>query len=282
MKRKIKASAIEAAVRALLIKANTVLRPDVLSALEEAFNREKRGTASAEMLAVLMNNADIAREEHIPICQDTGLATVFIEIGKDADISGVDVPAAIDRGVAKAYIEGNLRRSVVKDPILRENTGDNTPAVVHIEFVEGNKLTIHALPKGFGSENKGRVAMLNPTAGTDAIVDFCVEAVKAAGPDACPPYVLGVGCGGTMENAALLAKKALLRPINEHNPKVHLARIENKILKKCNKLGIGVMGLGGRTTVLGVNVEAGPTHIAGLPVAVNISCHALRSASAVL
>jgi fumarate hydratase subunit alpha len=282
MKRKIKASVIEAAVRALFIKANTVLRPDVFSALEEAFNKEKRGTASAEMLAVLMNNADIAREELIPICQDTGLATVFVEIGKDADISGVDVPGGIDRGVAKAYIEGNLRRSVVKDPFLRENTGDNTPAVVHIEIVKGNRVTIHVLPKGFGSENKGRVAMLNPTAGPDAVVDFCVETVKAAGPDACPPYVLGVGCGGTLENAAFLAKKALLRPINEHNSKGHLARIESEILKKCNKLGIGVMGLGGRTTVLGVNVEAAPTHIAGLPVAVSISCHALRSASAVI
>lgn len=282
MSRKIKEKDIQRTVRDLFIKANVILRPDVLSAIEAAYRKEKRASASSEMLAVLIENARIASEEIIPICQDTGIATVFLEIGKDADITGVDVLSAVNKGVAEAYLEGNLRKSIVKDPLLRSNTGDNTPAIVHVDIASGDKVNIHVMPKGFGSENKGKIAMLNPTATDSEIIDFCVEAVKAAGPDACPPYVLGVGVGGTMETCAFLAKKALLRPIDKRNPKKHLAELEREILARSNKLGIGVMGLGGKTTVLGVNLEAWPTHIAGLPVAVNVSCHALRSASAVI
>lgn len=269
-------------VRDLLIKANNVLRPDVLLALNAARRREKAGTVSAKMMSALVENAKIAREESIPICQDTGMAAVFLEIGVGVNTSGTDIVSAVNRGVARAYKEGFFRKSVVKDPILRGNTGDNTPAMVHIDMVKGNKITVHVMPKGFGSENKTRLAMLNPTAGDGKIVDFCVETVKMAGPDACPPYVLGIGIGGTAEVCALLAKKALLRPINKRNKEEHLAKLEREITAKANKLGIGVMGLGGKTTVLGVNIEASPTHIAGLPVAVNVSCHALRSASAVI
>ena len=282
MGRRVKEDSIIRTVRGLFIKANNVLRPDVLSALEAAGRREKAGTVSAKMMAALIENARIAKEESIPICQDTGMAAVFLEIGVDADTAGVDIVSAVNRGVARAYKEGFLRKSVVKDPLLRGNTGDNTPAMVHIDMVKGNRINIHVMPKGFGSENKTRLAMLNPTAGDGKIIDLCVETVRMAGPDACPPYVLGIGIGGTAEICALLAKKALLRPINKRNKQKHLAKLEREIAAKANRLGIGVMGLGGKTTVLGVNIEACPTHIAGLPVAVSVSCHALRSASAVI
>lgn len=282
MTRRIGMIDIEETVKRLFIKANNVIRQDVLAALEKAARLEKKGSVSSEMLGILIQNAGIAKTHSMPLCQDTGIATVFVEIGRGVDLSGTDITGSINRGVAKAYKEGFLRKSIVEDPLLRGNTGDNTPAIIHYDIVDGDRMKIHALPKGFGSENKGRVLMLNPTAGDEEIIDLCVETVKAAGPDACPPYVVGVGVGGTMESCALLAKKALLRPIDEHNPRAHLAGIEKEIMKRANKLGIGVMGLGGKVSVLGVNLEALPTHIAGLPVAVNISCHALRSASAVI
>ncbi|MGB2661042.1 MAG: fumarate hydratase [Candidatus Omnitrophota bacterium] len=280
--RKINVGEIKQTVKALLLKANIELRSDVLQALEELYRKEEGGTQAKNMLGILVENANIAREKRIPICQDTGLAVVFLNIGGNVVLDGGDIKAAVNEGVEEAYKEGSFRNSVVEDPITRKNTGTNAPASIHIDIVEGDNIEISVMPKGFGSENKSRLIMMNPTADSEKIVDFCVETVKIAGPDACPPYVLGVGIGGTMESCALLAKKALFRPINESNPKPHLAELEKKIKEKCNALGIGVMGLGGGSTVMGVGVEAGPTHIAGLPVAVNVGCHALRSASTIL
>jgi len=278
-RREIKASEIERTVKTLCIKANTVLRRDVLAAMEEACRKEKEGSLAKRMMEVLLENARIAEKKSIPICQDTGMVTVFIEMGKDAVICDGSLPEAIDSGVRTAYEEGFFRKSVVGDPLVRNNTGTNTPAVIHLDIVDGDKLNVSVIPKGFGSENKSRLAMLSPTGVRDGVIDFCVETVKKAGPDACPPYVPGVGLGGTMESCALLAKKALLRQITESNPKAHIAELERAIKEKANALGIGVMGLGGPATVMGVNIEEFPTHIAGCPVAVNLSCYALRSAS---
>jgi fumarate hydratase subunit alpha len=280
--RKINVGEIKQTVKCLLLKANIELRNDVLQALKELYRGEKEGTQAKNMLGILVENADIAMEKKIPICQDTGLVVVFLNIGSNVVLDGGDVKAAVNEGVEEAYKEGFFRNSVVEDPITRKNTGTNAPASIHIDLVEGDSIEVSVMPKGFGSENKSRLIMMNPTADPEKIVDFCVETVKIAGPDACPPYVLGVGIGGTMESCALLAKKALFRSINESNPKPHLAELEEKIKEKCNALGIGVMGLGGGSTVMGVGVEAGPTHIAGLPVAVNVGCHALRSASTVI
>lgn len=282
MPREVSYEAVEKKVKELCIEANFLLRDDVLKALKKAYEDEPDDSPSKEVLGILVENAKIAKKENIPICQDTGVAAVFLEIGEDVHITGGNVTRAVNNGVEKAYSEANLRKSVVYDPILRENTGTNTPAFVHIEIVEGNKVDISVMPKGFGSENKSRITMLNPTATRDEIVDFCVETVRLAGPDGCPPYVLGVGIGGTIDTCALEAKKALLRPIGKGSTKGHIREIEKTIKEKCNSLGIGVMGLGGKTTVLGVNIREVPTHIAGLPVAVNVCCHALRSASGVI
>lgn len=279
--RNIEAKVIEDTVKALCIEANTVLRPDVLEAIKDLYQKEKNNI-SKDMLKILIENAEIAQKEKIAICQDTGMVTVFIDIGEDAVIQGGGVTDAVNRGIEAAYREGYFRKSVVKSPVLRKNTGTNTPGVLHLGIAGGDKVTISVMPKGFGSENKSRMAMLDPTSGPERIVDFCVETVKTAGPDACPPYILGVGLGGTMEECALLAKKALLRPVNESNPEPHIAELERDIKGKTNALGIGIMGLGGRSTVLGVNVEEYPTHIAGLPVVINLSCHALRSAAKVI
>lgn len=282
MSREIKSVEIENKVKDLCIEANTVLRPDVLRALETFYDQAGDGSLSREMLKVLIENAALAEKERIPLCQDTGMVVVFIELGRDVAISGGDLTEAVNKGVEKAYVEGLFRKSVVEGPIIRKNTGSNTPAVMHVEIVEGDKMTISVMPKGFGSENKSRMAMLNPTCNTEEIAEFCVETVKMAGPDACPPYVLGIGIGGTMDSCALLAKKALLRPIDEPSPEAHIAKLERMIAEKANALDIGIMGLGGKTTVMGVNIEEMPTHIAGCPVAVNICCHALRSASATI
>lgn len=279
--REVNVNDVKDTVKELFIRANTVLRPDVVAALEKLYEEEKVQNAK-KMLGVLLENAKIAEKEKLPICQDTGLSVVFLNIGMDVLLTAGDINKAVNKGVEEAYRDGFLRKSIVNDPILRVNTGTNTPASIHIDIVEGDKLEIAVLPKGFGCENKGRVVMLNPTAGEDAIIDFCVETVRLAGPDACPPFVLGIGMGGAMETCVLLAKKALLRPVDSRNPEDHLARIENIIKEKATALDIGIMGLGGGATVMGVNVEVAPTHIAGLPVAVNISCHALRSASAVI
>lgn len=278
MTRKVSADKIEKKVKELCYKANVVMRPDVKEALKAAYNKEKRGSAR-DMLKILIENAEIAKKEKLPLCQDTGLVTVFIKIGKEAQITGQCITRAVNRGVEDAYTEYNFRKSVVIDPLTREYKATNTPAAMHMECAEGKNIKITVMPKGFGSENKGRVVMLNPTSGEKEILDFCVNTVALAGPDACPPYFLGVGIGGTMDTCALLSKKALLRPINSKNPKNNARLLEEKILKKINELGIGIMGLGGAFTALGVNVELEPTHIAGLPVAVTLSCHSLRSAS---
>ena len=280
--REINVGDIKQAVKELSLKANTVLRPDVLEGIKQLYQQEPESTQAKNMLKVLVENAEIAEGKGIPICQDTGLVVVFLEIGEDVHFSGGDLLQAIDDGVVEAYEEGSLRKSVVEDPLLRKNTGTNAPAVVHVDIVSGDKVDIAVMPKGFGSENKSRLAMLNPTSGSERVIDFCVETVKIAGPDACPPYVLGVGIGGTMDMCALLAKKALLRPINEPHEQPHVVEMEYKIMEKANALGIGIMGLGGLSTVMGVNIEVAPTHIAGLPVAVNVACHALRSARTVL
>jgi fumarate hydratase subunit alpha len=279
--REITTGDIERVVKDLCIKANTVLRPDVLQALQEAHRKEK-GAVAKKMLGVLLANAKIAEKDLIPICQDTGMTVVFMDMGEDVVLTGDSLIDAVNNGVETAYEEGNFRKSVVGDPVIRENTGTNTPAVLHVDIVEGDKVSVSVMPKGFGSENKSRMAMLNPTCTAEDIVDFCVESVKVAGPDACPPYILGIGVGGTMDQCALLAKRALLRPIDKANPKPHIARMERDIKEKVNKLEIGVMGLGGPATAVGVNIEETATHIAGCPVAVNISCHALRSASKVI
>ena len=280
--RQIKLDDIEKTVEKLCIKANIVLREDVLGALNEAFNKEKEGSISGRMIKILLENAALAENESIPLCQDTGMVGVFFEIGEDITIDGKGIKDAINRGVEKAYKDNFFRKSVVADPILRDNTGTNTPVVIHMDIVKGDKLKIYVMLKGFGSENKNRIKMMNPTCTTDEIVKFCVDVVKKAGSDACPPYIIGVGLGGTMETCAYMSKKALLKPISEENPKLHIAELEKKIKKSISELNIGIMGLGGGSTVLGVNVMEAPTHIAGCPVAVNISCHALRSASAEL
>jgi len=280
--REIKARDITETVKDLCVRANTVLRPDVLDALKTCYGKAEGGTVSKKMLGILLENADIAENEKIAICQDTGIPVVFVEMGKDVLVRDGSLPEAVETGVREAYTENHFRSSVVNDPLLRENTGTNTPAVLHMDIVDGNSMDISVIPKGFGCENKGRIAMLNPTCGVDEIVDFCVETVKQADADACPPYVLGIGLGGTMDSCALMAKKAILRPIGEPNPKEHLAVIERRVMERANELDIGIMGLHGSTTVMGVSVVAGPTHIAGHPVAVNISCHALRSASGVV
>lgn len=278
----IEAKEVEKVVAGLCVKANTFLRPDVLQSIKKAYQKEKNGSLSREMLGILIKNAEIAGKSGLAICQDTGMVAVFVEMGRNAAIKNGDLMKAVNKGVAKAYRDKYFRKSVVGDPVLRKNTGTNTPAVIHIGINEGSSIKISVMAKGFGSENKSRMVMLDPTAGVERIEDFCVETVKKAGPDACPPYILGIGIGGTQEECALLAKKALLRPITKPNRLKHIARLEREIMDKANALKIGVMGLRGASTVIGVNIETGPTHIAGLPVAVNVSCHALRSASAVI
>ena len=281
MIREVAVKAIEKKVKELCYKANVIIRPDILGALNKAHRCEKL-ELSKRMIGVLIENADIAEKEKLPLCQDTGLAAVFVEMGRDVHVSGGDFAHAVNRGVEDAYTEYNFRKSVVMDPLTREYKNTNTPAVLHVDIVGGKKIKITVMPKGFGSENKNRIVMLNPTAGEKEIVDFCRETVALAGPDACPPYILGVGIGGTMDMCALLAKKALLRPIDETNGKTNAGKLEKKILKTVNSLGIGIMGLGGASTALSVNVELAPTHIAGLPVAVALSCHSMRSAAGVI
>lgn len=279
MARKVKVSSIAKKVKELCYEANVVIRPDVIKAIRKLYAKEKKASASSRMLKVLLDNAVVAAEKKIPICQDTGLAAVFLEIGSGARVVGGSIEDAVNRGVEEAYSEYNFRKSVVLDPVTRKQEGTNTPAPIHIEMSDGDRIKITVMPKGFGSENKSRIAMLNPTSTEKDIVDFCVDTVRRAGPDACPPYVLGIGIGGTMDLAALMSKKALLRPVGSRNPAKHMASLEKKIKNQANALGIGVMGLGGKSTVMGVNIVSAPTHIAGCPVAVNVSCHALRSAS---
>jgi len=262
----------------LCIQANTVLRKDVLCALSEALKKE-RNKRTREILEKIIQNAKIAKEETLAICQDTGLPCVFVELGQEVKISG-DLKSAINRGIELGYKKGFLRSSIIKEPLLRGKPGYH-PAVIHIDIVGGNKLKITVLPKGFGCENKTQLKMFKPTAKLTEIKKFIIDAVKAASPDACPPYVVGVGIGGTADYACFLAKKALLNKITDYRLPItdYVSKLEKDLLKEINKLNIGPMGLGGKTTALAVNIETYPTHIAGLPVAINISCYALRSAT---
>jgi len=275
--RRVKAREIGRLVSGLCVEANVRLRPDVKAAVAAAVRREK-GAGAKEALRMILKNADIARAEKIPICQDTGVAVVFAEIGQDVIITGGSLKRAIDNGVAEGYRKGRLRKSVVRSPLSRKNTNTNTPAVIHTEITPGDRVRICVMPKGFGSENKSVIRMLNPSDGEKGVADFVVEAAGNAGPEACPPFVLGVGIGGTFDYAAYLAKKALLRKVGSPNRDRRLYSLEKKILKSVNDLKIGPMGLGGNTTALGVSILSRATHIAGLPVAVNVNCHATRSA----
>ena len=243
--------------------------------MEKSVKTEKSDIARG-VLENLLKNADIAHIKEVPICQDTGMAVFFIEIGSDVFVEGDTITDAVNKGVASGYTEGYLRKSVVRDPLDRINTNDNTPAVIYYDFVKGDKIKITFAPKGFGSENKGGLKMLNPSDGIEGIIDFVVETVRKAGANPCPPMVVGVGIGGTMDKAAQLSKKALTRSIDTSNKKPFYAELEKILLTKINKLGIGPQGMGGTTTALAVNIETFPTHIAGLPVAVNINCHATR------
>ena len=230
----------------------------------------------------MIENYEIADREHVPVCQDTGMACVFLEIGQDVHLTGGDLREAVDEGVRRGYEKGYLRKSVVKDPVRRGNTGDNTPAMLYTEIVPGEQIRITVAPKGFGSENMSAIRMFKPSAGLEGIKDFIIETVENAGPNPCPPMVVGVGIGGTFDKAALLAKKALLRPLDSSHPDPFYAELEQEMLQKINKLGIGPQGFGGRTTALGLNIETMPTHIAGMPCAINISCHVTRHQTEVI
>ena len=279
--REVNVSKIRDTVCDLCLKANCELRRDILKALKASLSKEKARTAR-NIIKAIIENTRIARKRRIAICQDTGIVVVHLDIGQDVAFVGGSLTEALDEGVEEAYRKGYLRKSVVSDALTRENTRTNTPAVVYIDITEGDKVKISVSPKGFGSENKSMIRMLRPTDPVEKIKEFVIEVVKKAGPDACPPLVLGIGIGGTFEKCAYLAKKALLRPIDKRNPKKHLSKLERELERDINSLGIGPMGLGGKTTVLGVNILEAPTHIAGLPVAVNVSCHATRSAEKVL
>ena len=265
---------ISAAVKKLCMEACTILGDDVLKTLERAQAAEE-SPIGKEILGRIIENAAIAKTENIPLCQDTGMAVLFLEIGQDLHFDGGSLTEAIQEGVRRGYEEGHLRKSVLH-PITRINTGDNTPAVIHTEIVSGDRLKITMAPKGFGSENMSRVTMFPPSAGMEAVKDFVVQRVQESGGNPCPPIIVGLGLGGTFEKAALIAKKALLRPLGSKNPDPLLADLENDLLERINRLGIGPMGLGGRTTALAVHVNTYPTHIASIPCAVNIQCHSSR------
>lgn len=264
-------------VEKLCIEANYYLNEDILNALKNGSAIEE-SQIGKNILSSLINNAAIAREKQKAICQDTGMAVIFVSIGQDVHIEGGSLTEAINEGVRCGYKKGYLRASIVADPINRVNTGDNTPAVIHYDIAEGDKLKITIAPKGFGSENMSRLKMLKPSDGIEGVKNFILETVDIAGPNPCPPIVVGVGIGGNMEKSALLAKKALLRPVNIRNNIEYVNKLETEMLEKINNLGIGPSGLGGRVTALAVNIEVFPTHIAGLPVSVNINCHATRHA----
>ena len=262
-------------IKEMCIEANHYLSKDMDKALKDATASEK-SELGKKILNQLQENLKIAAEEMIPICQDTGMAVIFLEVGQDVHFEGMAIEDAVNEGVRQGYTEGYLRKSVVGDPIIRENTKDNTPAVIHYSIVPGNKVKITLAPKGFGSENMSRVFMLKPADGIEGVKNAIITAVKDAGPNACPPMVVGVGIGGTFEKCAILAKKALTRPVGEHSAIPYVKELEEEMLEKINRLGIGPGGLGGTTTAFAVNVNTYATHIAGLPVAVNICCHVNR------
>lgn len=279
--REISAQAITETVARLCIEANSRLSPDMENAVRSAFEREQWPIAKTT-LKTLCDNLDAARETGLPICQDTGMACVFLEIGQDVHLVGGDLTEAVNEGVRRGYDKGYLRKSVVKDPVRRGNTGDNTPAMLYTEIVPGENIKITVGPKGFGSENMSQIRMFKPSAGLQGIKDFILEVVETAGPNPCPPMVVGVGIGGTFDKAALLAKKALMRPLDSENPDPFYADLEKEMLEKVNQLGIGPQGFGGKTTAIGLNIETMPTHIAGMPCAVNINCHVTRHKTEVL
>ena len=268
-------------IKEMCIEANHFLSKD-MKEVYDAAAVEEESPLGRQILGQLQENLQIAGEDMIPICQDTGMAVVFVKVGQEVHIMGGGLTDAVNEGVRQGYVDGYLRKSVVKDPIYRENTKDNTPAVIHYDIVPGDKVEITVAPKGFGSENMSRIFMLKPADGIDGVKNAILTAVKDAGPNACPPMVVGVGVGGTFEKCAILAKKALTRPVNEHSKIPYVADLEKEMLEKVNKLGIGPQGFGGKTTCLGLAIEQMPTHVAGLPVAVNVSCHVTRRASAVL
>jgi len=279
--REISCDKITDVIERLCIEANYDLPEDVRSAIERASAAED-GPVAQGILADIRENFRIAAEERVPICQDTGMAVIFLEIGQDVHITGGDLSAAVDEGVRRGYEKGYLRKSVVGDPVRRGNTGDNTPAMLTTEIVPGEQIRVTVAPKGFGSENMSQISMFKPSAGLQGIKDFILKAVCDAGPNPCPPIVVGVGIGGTFDKCALLAKKALLRELGTHHPDPFYAELEEEMLEKINATGIGPQGLGGRTTALAVNIETLPTHIAGMPCAVNINCHVTRHRTEVI
>lgn len=262
-------------IKEMCIQANHYLAPDMEKAMREAYDKESKPLAK-QILGQLLENLDIAGEDMIPICQDTGMAVVFLKIGQDVHFEGGSVEEAVNEGVRRGYEEGYLRKSVVGDPLLRVNTKDNTPAVIHYEIVPGDQVEITLAPKGFGSENMSKILMLKPADGAEGVKEAILNTVREAGPNACPPVVVGVGIGGTFEKAAILAKKALTREIGTHSPLSHIKEMEEELLAKINEIGLGPAGLGGDTTALAVNINTYATHIAGLPVAVNMCCHVNR------
>lgn len=268
-------------IKEMCIEANHFLTSDMDAAMKNAVDTEK-APLGKQILCQLQDNLQIAGEDMIPICQDTGMAVIFMEIGQDVHFAGGVLEEAINEGVRRGYVDGYLRKSVVKDPLIRENTKDNTPAIIHYEMVPGDQVKIIVAPKGFGSENMSRVFMLKPADGIEGVKNAVMTAVKDAGPNACPPMVVGVGIGGTFEKCALMAKKALTRPVNEHSDIPYVKELEEELLEKINKTGIGPGGLGGTTTALAVNINTYPTHIAGLPVGINICCHVNRHAVRVI
>ena len=276
--REIDVSSVKQLVKELCIKANLYLPKDMEDCIRKCAQLE-RSPVGKNVFGDIIDNINVAREQTIPICQDTGMAIIFMEVGQDVHFVGDDINEALNEGVSQGYIEGRLRCSIVSDPLERVNTGDNTPPVVHLKFVSGDKVKITVAPKGFGSENMSQLKMMTPSVTQDEIVDWVVGAVAKAGSNPCPPIVIGVGIGGDFEKCAYLAKKALCRDVTVRNPKPLYAQLEAKMLEKINRLGIGPQGFGGTQTCLAVNIEQAPTHIAGLPVSVNVGCHVTRHAS---
>lgn len=279
--REIDVKQITEAVEKMCMEANYVLPDDIKEALGR-FSEEEKWPVACGILENIEENYKIAEQDRVPICQDCGMACVFLEIGQDVHFTGGDLTEAVNEGVRRGYGNGYLRKSVVADPVRRGNTGDNTPAMITMEIVPGDRVKITVGPKGFGSENMSRIMMFKPSAGIEGIKDFIVDTVEQAGPNPCPPMVVGVGIGGTFDKCALAAKKALMRPVNEHHSDPYYADLEDELLERINGLGIGPQGFGGRTTAIGLNIETLPTHIAGMPCAVNISCHVTRHRTEVI
>ncbi len=279
--REVNVSEISKNIKEMCISANYEMSADMQKALSDALEKEE-SPVGKRILSQLQENLKIAKEEYIPICQDTGMAVIFLKIGQDVHLVGGDLTEAVNEGVKAGYVEGYLRKSVVKDPLIRENTKDNTPAILHVSIVPGDQVEIKVAPKGFGSENMSKIFMLKPADGIEGVKKAILSAVEDAGPNACPPMVVGVGLGGDFEKAAIMAKEALTREAGEHSDIPYVKEMEEELLEKMNGLGIGPGGLGGRVTVLAVNINTFPTHIAGLPLAVNICCHVNRHAVRVI